>query len=191
MERFDPTVGYHAWYEHWHRYHWVKLLAADRTVVDIACGEGYGSDLLAQEARRVLGIDVDRQTLAAARARYPNDRLDFLQGSAERIPLADDCIDLLVSFETLEHLHGQEDMIAEIARVIHDRGLAVISTPDREVYSPDGVMHNDHHVKELDAQEFHELLAARFPHIRTFGQDFQLFSTISELTSERGSSASM
>jgi len=191
LERFDPSCEHHAWYEHWHRYHWVKALAADKAVVDIASGEGYGSELLSRDARLVLGVDVDPTTLANARTRYAQGNLHFVQGSAERIPVAADSIDLVVSFETLEHLHGQEAMVAEIARVIHDQGLAVISTPDRDIYSPGGVKHNEHHVKELDAEEFEDLLSSRFPFFRTFGQEFQLFSMINELEGRQHGAASV
>lgn len=191
MERFDPACGHHAWYEHWHRYHWVRALACDKTVVDIACGEGYGSDLLIREAKLVLGVDLDQATLSDARARYARDDLQFILGSADCIPVKEGGIDLVVSFETLEHLHAQETMVAEIARVLNDDGLAIISTPDRDVYSPDGVTHNEYHVKELNAEEFEELLSARFPFVRFFGQEFQLFSTIHELGSRQDGAASI
>ncbi len=180
-ERFDPALGHHIWYEHWHRYHWAGQLATGKVVADIACGEGYGSDLLARTASRAVGIDADHATLVSARRKYTRQRLRFVHGDARALPLSDDSIDLLVSFETLEHLAEQEKMVSEIARVTRPDGLAVISTPDRDIYSPDGKHHNEHHVRELDASEFHELLGGFFPCVRTFGQQFQCLSVIDEI----------
>ncbi|WP_376691901.1 class I SAM-dependent methyltransferase [Wenzhouxiangella sp. EGI_FJ10409] len=180
-ERFDPTLGHHIWYEHWHRYHWAGQLARDKVVADVACGEGYGSDLLARNARRTIGIDADHATLESARRKYSRERLQFVHGDARALPLSDDSIDLLVSFETLEHLAEQEKMVSEIARVTRSDGLAVISTPDRAIYSPDGNHHNEHHVRELDASELSELLGDFFPCVRTFGQQFQCLSVIDEI----------
>lgn len=180
-ERFDPSFTHHIWYEHWHRYHWASGLSAGKVVADVACGEGYGSDLLARNAKRAIGIDADPETIDAAREKYTHPGLTFTRGDARDLPLDTDSVDLLVSFETLEHLAEQEQMLSEISRVVRDDGLAVISTPDRDLYSPDGVRHNEHHVKELNTAEFRALLARFFPHVRLFGQQFQLASVIDEL----------
>ncbi len=180
-ERFDPSYSHHIWYEHWHRYHWAARLAEGGVVVDVASGEGYGSDLMARAARQAIGIDADANAVGAAWKKYGRDGLQFLQGDARALPLADDSVDLLVSFETLEHLAEHERMLSEIARVIGPKGLAVISTPDRDVYSPGGVKHNEHHVRELNAAEFRDLLAERFGAVRVFGQRFELMSVIDEI----------
>lgn len=180
-ERFDPSLRNHIWYEHWHRYHWASQISKGRNVADVACGEGYGTNLLARDAKLAMGIDYDRHTVESARRKYGGARLQFVQSDARVLPLSDNSIDLLVSFETLEHLSKQEKMIAEIARVLRSDGLAVISTPDREIYSPDGVRHNEHHVSELSASEFYDLLAGSFTSVRSFGQRFQCLSVIDEI----------
>lgn len=188
-ERFDPSFDHHIWYEHWHRYHWASGLADGKVVADVACGEGYGTDLLARGAARALGIDADQGALASARGKYGREGVEFIRGDARSLPLRDDSVDLLVSFETLEHLAEQEEMVAEIARVVRSDGLAIISTPDRDIYSPDGVRHNEHHVRELSAREFGELLAGFFPSVRTFGQQFQFMSVIDEVRADGPASA--
>lgn len=188
-ERFDPSLDHHIWYEHWHRYHWVGRLSEGKVVADVACGEGYGSDLLARGARLALGIDSDHDTLESARRKYAREQLQFIRGDACTLPLSDDSIDLLVSFETLEHLAEQERMVSEFARVTRADGLVVISTPDRAIYSPDGIQHNENHVRELDALEFRDLLAEFFPFVRTFGQQFQFLSVIDEIQAKTNASA--
>lgn len=183
-ERFDPAFRHQIWYEHWHRYHWASGLTKDKVVADVACGEGYGTELLARDASRALGIDADQGALASARRKYGREGVEFIRGDARSLPLRDDSVDLLVSFETLEHLAEQEKMVAEIARVTRSDGLAIISTPDRDLYSPDGIRHNEHHVRELNAREFSDLLAGFFPSVRTFGQQFQFLSVIDEIQAD-------
>src|SRR5271170_5650885 len=104
-ERFLPGIPGEIAYEHWHRYAFAKRFVSDKRVADIACGEGYGSALLAGIATSVVGIDLAPDAIAHARSHYaalPN--LRFQQGSVEALPLADASVDVVVSFETVEHL---------------------------------------------------------------------------------------
>ena len=117
-ERFVPGTRGEIWVEHWHRYHFAARLAAGQRVVDAACGEGYGSALLAAVARGVVGVDIDAPTIAHARATYGGvANLSFVEGSATRLPLPDASVDIVVSFETIEHLEAadQAPMLAEFA----------------------------------------------------------------------------
>ena len=96
IERFVPGMQGPIWYEHWHRYHFVAPIAAGKAVVDVACGEGYGSAFLAKHAARVTGIDVSAETVALARRRYGAARnIEFLEGRCEALPVADASVDLL------------------------------------------------------------------------------------------------
>jgi len=162
-ERFTPEVRGAIWYEHWHRYAVVAPLAAGKRVLDAACGEGYGSVLLAQSATHVTGIDIDPAAVAHARARYPRANLEYAEASVTALPLADASIDLVVSFETIEHLAGQEAMLDEFRRVLAPAGALVLSSPNRPVYNEASGGSNHYHVKELDRAELHALLAPRFP----------------------------
>src|SRR5690349_548000 len=96
----DPILAL----EHIHRYRWVQSFVANKRILDIACGEGYGSALLAQTARHVLSVDLDASALAHARSRYPLPSVTFVQANAEQFALASRSIDVAVCFETLEHL---------------------------------------------------------------------------------------
>jgi len=162
-ERFTPEVRGAIWYEHWHRYAVVAPLAAGKRVLDAACGEGYGSFLLAQSAAHVTGIDVDGPAVAHARDRYPRANLAYTEASVTALPLADASVDLVVSFETIEHLAEQEAMLDEFRRVLAPAGALVLSSPNRPVYNEDAGESNHYHVKELDRAELQALLAPRFP----------------------------
>ena len=164
--------------EHLHRYFLARAASRGLDVLDIACGEGYGSALLAQVARSVVGVDVSDEAVEFARQSYQRDNLRFLTGDGQAIPLADASVDLVASFETLEHLYEQDQFLAECRRVLRPGGLLLISTPDREVYSPDGSVANRFHVRELDLAEFRAALAQQFKHVGMFRQRPMLGSTI-------------
>lgn len=169
-ERFTPECVREIWYEHWHRYVFALPLARGRRVLDAACGEGYGSALLARVAGSVTGVDVDAQTIAHARRRYAQVAgVEFQAASVTAIDAPDAAFDLIVSFETIEHLAEQAQMLAEFDRLLAPGGLLLISSPDRDNYNAAGVA-NPFHVRELDRAEFEGLLGRHFPHRRLFGQ---------------------
>ena len=162
-ERFTPEVRGPIWYEHWHRYAFVASLVPGLRVIDAACGEGYGSFLLARTAAHVTGIDISADAVAHARQRYPADNLAFAEGSVTALPLPDACVDVVVSFETIEHLTPQREMLAEFHRVLTPTGILVISSPNRPVYNEAGEIENHFHVGELDRAELKALLDPAFP----------------------------
>lgn len=117
-ERFVPQCQGEIAAEHYHRYFFASGFVAGKRVLDIASGEGYGTHILAQSAAHVTGVDISPEAVANATQKYAGDRIAFLQGSAATIPLPDAAVDVVVSFETLEHLSEQEDMLSEIRRVL-------------------------------------------------------------------------
>lgn len=162
-ERFLPEVRGAIWYEHWHRYAVVAPLAAGKRVLDAASGEGYGSFLLARAAASVVGMDVSATAIAHAQQRYVQSNLTFVAASVTALPLPDASIDLVVSFETIEHLTEQASMLAEFRRVLSADGVLVISSPNRPVYNEGGGIDNHFHVRELDRDELAALLTQHFP----------------------------
>lgn len=178
-ERFVPSEAGEIRHEHMHRYAWCARLTKGMDVLDIACGEGYGSAILARNARSVVGVDIDDTTVRHARAVYHNiNDLKFLQGDAADIPLDDDSVDVVVSFETIEHHDKHREMLSEIRRVLRPDGVLIISSPNRTVYSEMAGHHNEFHVKELDFKEFDAVLKEQFKNIRYFGQRLAVGSSI-------------
>ena len=169
-ERFVPELNGAIWAEHWHRYCAVAPLAAGRRVLDAACGEGYGSDYLATFAQQVTGVDVSDAAARHARERYRRSNLRFVAASVAALPMADASVDLVVSFETIEHLAQQAEMLAEFRRVLAPGGALVLSSPNKPVYSGSGAFHNEYHVKELTRSELEDLLRCDFPRQRWYRQ---------------------
>jgi GT2 family glycosyltransferase/SAM-dependent methyltransferase/glycosyltransferase involved in cell wall biosynthesis len=169
-ERMTSDISGQIAFEHYHRYCLARDLAVGRDVLDVAAGEGYGSALLADVARSVVGVELDAASVRHAREAYPRENLHFLEGDATRIPLPDACVDMVVSFETLEHLGDHDRFLSEVRRVLRPGGLFLFSTPDRDVYSAPGQPKNSDHVLELTQPEFAQLLSAHFTHHRTLAQ---------------------
>ena len=180
-ERFIPTEQGRIRLEHYHRYAVVLDVVKGKTVLDVACGEGYGSLLMADIAHAVVGVDISDEAVRHATSLYEKQNLKFVQGSATNLTFPDDSFDVVVSFETIEHLARQEKMLAEIRRVLRPSGVLIISSPNRPVYSEESGEHNDFHVKELDYREFDVLLRSQFPTVEYFGQRLLMSSVIQPL----------
>jgi len=178
-ERFIPGTRGEIWIEHWHRYHFALRWAAGRQVLDIACGEGYGSALLARRAAHVTGVDVSLPAIEHARAAYGAlGNVDFREGSCTRIPVPDGSVELAVSFETLEHIAEQEAFLEELARVLAPGGVLLLSSPNKAEYSDKRGFSNEFHVKELYREELERLVRERLPEIDWYGQRPAFYSLI-------------
>ena len=172
-ERFVPGIAGEIAHEHWHRYLFARRFAAGRRVLDVACGEGYGSALLAEVAQEVRGVDIDAQTVVHASTRYAGlANVRFEQGSAVALSLPDASVDVVVSFETIEHLPraDQARMLAEIARVLRPDGVLILSAPNPVEYSDARNYRNPFHVHEPDRAELEALIAISLPAQRWFRQ---------------------
>lgn len=170
-ERFTPECVREIRYEHWHRYAFALAVARGKRVLDAACGEGYGSNLLAGVAEHVSGVDISAEAIEHARTRYGDrDNLEFHGGDAAQLAFADKSFDVVVSFETLEHLLAQEALVAGFARLLADDGILLISSPDKHAYSEVAGFRNEFHVRELYREELLDLLRPHFNGIRLYGQ---------------------
>lgn len=177
-ERFIPTEQGKIRLEHYHRYAVVLDVVTEKDVLDVACGEGYGSSIMADVAHSVVGVDISDEAVQHASTAYKKKNLTFRQGSATNLNFADASFDVVVSFETIEHLAEQAEMLAEIKRVLRPDGVLVISSPNRPVYSEESGEHNKFHVKELDFKELDKLLRTQFPNVQYYGQRMLMGSVI-------------
>ena len=177
-ERYDLSQTGRIRYEHWHRYRLAARFVEGKDVLDIACGEGYGSDLLAELSRSTVGVDLAEEAVSHASRTYRRENLRFLVGSTDAVPLPDASVDVVVSFETIEHHDRHERMLQEIRRVLRPGGIGLISSPDRAVYSELMGYRNPYHVKELDRKELEALLLGSFPYVRLFAQRAAFVSAV-------------
>jgi ubiquinone/menaquinone biosynthesis C-methylase UbiE len=167
-ERMDPVSACSAsFWEHAYRYRFAIRYVVGKRVLDIACGEGYGTAALRKAgSRSVVGIDICPETCRAARSRYKEK---FCAGDAQAIPIADRSVDVIVSFETIEHIERPDLFLDECARVLVPGGTLIVSTPNKAVHreSPE---RNPFHCSELNEEDLLALLAHRFTHTERYVQ---------------------
>jgi SAM-dependent methyltransferase len=170
-ERFLPSCEGEMIYEHWHRYLFARQYVAGKRVLDVASGEGYGSALMAAQAASVTGVDISPEAVKHASERYGSAaNLKYLCASCASIPLPDASFDVIVSFETIEHMTEHDAFMGEVSRLLAPGGLFIISSPNRVEYSDRTGYRNEFHVKELDGPELRSLLNRHFPAQHWFAQ---------------------
>lgn len=162
----DPTSE--LWGEHRSRYRFAAQFAAGKTVLDVASGAGFGMQMLRQAGGCPIGLDYDARALAEARRLEPSARL--AHADATSMPLTTDSIDLVVSFETIEHVPDARALVLEIRRVLRPGGRLVLSTPNRAFGPPERHTGNPFHIHEFTAEELREILGEAFDDVRLYGQ---------------------
>ncbi len=181
-ERFTPESLREIWYEHFHRYTLASTLVEGLDVLDAACGEGYGSAVLAASAHSVIGVDISTEAVAHATERYQKlDNLSFQQADCTKLDFGEKKFDAIISFETLEHLEAQQAMLSGFKRLLKPGGWLMISSPDKAEYSDAADYQNPWHVKELYRQELMELLGQQFSTVQLLGQKLAFQSFIWKL----------
>src|SRR6266571_878643 len=195
-ERFVPGAGVEITYHHWLRYLFAAQFAAGKRVLDIASGEGYGAAALAETAAQVDGFDADEAAVAHARATYQDHpRLSFRCAKIDEYfaSAPPESYDLVTAFEILEHVDEptQHRLLEGIRRVLAPGGVAVVSTPDKQLYSDVRLGKNPFHVRELYRNEFSELCESVFPSVRIFEQLTFTGSAVFQQGARQGSLAEM
>ena len=163
------------WKEHVLRYEHASTLVRAKAVLDVACGTGYGSDLLATaHAMRVVAGEYSTKALSYACRNFSRSNLSFVRLTADHLPFKDDVFDVITSFETVEHLHFRERFLEECRRVIRPHGTLLFSTPSRVTWRPPWAPRptNPYHVIEFSLDDFRKLLSDHFDEVEMSGQRY-------------------
>jgi SAM-dependent methyltransferase len=158
----DPTSA--LWGEHRSRYRFAGALFSEpgQRVLDVACGTGFGLAMLRQAGAGAIGIDYSAETL--------RHQAGVVQADAARLPVQSDAFDLVVSFETIEHVPNAAALVQEIRRVLKPGGRLILSTPNRAFGPPELHTGNPFHVQEFTADELRDLLGKSFADVTLYGQ---------------------
>ena len=162
-----PEENY--WYRrHLAVYGWIAERVAGREVVDMACGEGYGSNVLSQRAGRVTGVDANPEAHEHARLRYRRANLSFKRDMVEMF--SQPC-DALVFLQTIEHLQDPRAALEHFRSLLRPGGVAYVSTPNVLTLAPKGAERsgNPWHIREYRANEFRDLCEGVFGSVELLG----------------------
>jgi SAM-dependent methyltransferase len=162
-----PEENY--WYRrHLVVYEWIAAQVGGKRVVDMACGEGYGSDVLAGRAASVVGVDANPEAHEHARLRYVRPNLRYVRDLVEGF--AEPC-DAVVFLQTIEHVQDPGAILEHFKSMLDPGGVAYVSTPNLLTLAPEGAEKSDNpwHVKEYRAEEFRALCEAHFPQVEMLG----------------------
>lgn len=160
------------WGEHIHRYNEALLhINPADIVLDIACGTGFGTDIIAgRTSGKVIGGDIAADAIDECKRRWQKSNLEFRVLDGTKLDFPDEYFNKIVSFETIEHTGQYRAMVAEFARVLKKEGKLILSTPNREVSSPDGIIVNPYHIQEFTFEELKQILETSFPVVELSGQ---------------------
>ena len=147
--------------EHLARYEFVLDFVKGMRVLDLGCGEGYGSSMLADVADSVLGLDIDPRSIAHAKEVYMSENLSFVEGDVAKLPFKDGAFDAVVSFEVIEHIENPGNLLKQALRILKTSGVLIVSTPNGAVKTAS--VPNPFHVKEFTIGEFNDLIGETFP----------------------------
>ena len=149
-------------------YEWIRRRVGGLRVVDMACGEGYGSDVLSRSAGSVVGVDANPEAHQHAKARYTRPGLRFERDMIQTF--AEPC-DAIVFLQTIEHVPEPGELLEHFKRILDPGGVAYISTPNVLTLAPEGAERsgNPWHVHEYRAEEFRALLNEHFSQVEMLG----------------------
>jgi SAM-dependent methyltransferase len=164
-------------------YEWIAARVAGERVIDMACGEGYGSDVLAARAASVVGVDANPEAHEHARLRYRRSNLRFERALVESFA---EPADAVVFLQTIEHLQDPDAVLEHYRSLVsglegpnlgevglggEDRGTVYVSTPNVRTLAPKGAERSDNpwHVHEYRADEFERLCRSHFNSVALFG----------------------
>jgi SAM-dependent methyltransferase len=149
-------------------YEWIAARAHGRRVVDLACGEGYGSALLGRTAASVVGVDANPEAFAHAQAKYTGEQVRFERNLIE---LWQGDVDCVVFLQTIEHVRDPDAVLEHVKALIGPGGVAYISTPNVLTLAPKGEERsgNPWHVREYKPHEYRELCERHFGSVDLLG----------------------
>ncbi len=151
-------------------YEWIGARVAGRRVLDLACGEGYGSEVLSRAAASVVGVDANPEAFDHARLRYMRQNLRFDRALVDTYG-EDESVDAVVFLQTIEHIQVPEAVLENFKRILAPGGVAYVSTPNLLTLAPQGAEKSDNpwHIREYRAHEFRELCESVFGSVELLG----------------------
>jgi 2-polyprenyl-3-methyl-5-hydroxy-6-metoxy-1,4-benzoquinol methylase len=165
-----PEENY--WYRrHLVVYEWIAKQIAGKRAIDMACGEGYGSDVLAASAQSIVGVDANPEAHEHARLKYGPPTRPNLRFARDLVETFSEPADAVVFLQTIEHLQNPGEVLAHFRSLVGEQGVVFVSTPNVLTLAPEGAKRSDNpwHVHEYEADEFELLCRGTFSRVELYG----------------------
>jgi len=171
-EKWDRIEQYVEYLRHFMAYKYVTKFVEEKSALEIGCGTGYGADYLSRFASNIVAVDVSKKCVIYCNNRYKKEKLAFLNSSGLSIPLKDGSVDVIFSFQVIEHIESKKvtDYLDEVKRVLKEGGVFIASTPNKKLrLLPFQKPWNPEHKKEYDYKEFKKTLNDVFKEVKVYG----------------------
>jgi SAM-dependent methyltransferase len=170
-EAFKSREEYLLYLRHLFAYGFAKGTVAENSLVlEVGCGEGYGTSLLSGNQEKVIGLDVDKNAIARAREKYGSENCVFTLYDGFRIPYEDNFFDAVISFQVIEHIRDDINFVSEIHRVLRTNGVLILTTPNGALRIKRGQKPwNRFHIREYYPDELENLLKIKFSDVKILG----------------------
>lgn len=156
---------------HLYAYEYAKnKIPLNSFVLDLGCGEGYGTKFLSKFSKNVVGLDIDTKVISNAINKYKSENCNFIKYNGRKLPFHDNVFDAVISFQVIEHIKNDKNFLYEIHRVLKCGSELFITTPNRSYrLNPVQRPWNRYHIREYSDITFDKLLRSTFPYVQIFG----------------------
>jgi len=170
-EEFNSKEEYLLYLRHLFAYEFAKdTISENSFVLEVGCGEGYGTNLLSQHSGKIIGLDVDKDTIAHSSGKYGAENCLFRTYDGVKIPYEDNTFDTVVSFQVIEHIQDDINYVSEIYRVLKRNGIFILTTPNRtNRLKPGQKPWNRFHIREYYPEELEKILNNKFYDVKMWG----------------------
>lgn len=168
---YDDLNTYILYLRHKFAYEFVKNIIPENSVIlDIGCGEGYGTSSLAERAYRVIGLDVDKKTITRASKKYILNNCCFKLYNGKKIPFDEKIFDVVVSLQVIEHIEDYMSFLCEVYRTLKINGMFILTTPNKiSRLKSKQQPWNPFHKKEYECTELEIILKSFFRDVKVYG----------------------
>lgn len=171
VSNFYSVEEYVLYLMHLSDYLRAQRIVAGKSVLDLGCNNGYGTDILSKRCTRIVGVDVSPTAVATAKSKYQSKTVSFQQIDGQTLPFNEDSFDVITSFQVIEHLPDYDGYFSEIRRVLRPEGVLLLTTPNACIrVLPGAKPWNRFHVREFRPDELASLVSGKFKAAQVFGQ---------------------
>lgn len=157
------------------RYKFALKYLKKGNICDMACGTGYGTNILSSKGK-VIGIDISEEALSFALTNYASTDVSFVKSDVYQTIFKDGSFTGITAFEMIEHLRKPKVFLNEVRRLLKEEGVFVVSTPNKLTQSPHGIPMSPYHDKEYSPDELNKLLKQYFKSVTLVGQTKSKFA---------------